>query len=316
MANYYGVYQGLFDGDTSQLFVFAGGIEIGLPVIFWVCSHLLPELSPNGLMLVLTLLSSALFLCWVELVFYRRERPQPGPLLIGAALLMFNVAYTTQVARQFLSLVILLYSFSATTRWRSLAFLCLAASFHLTAIPFFLAYLAGRRGFLGIAFILAATVTFRLFFGALLGALDLLPPVLSDRLAFYVDNNSEYTSSDIGSLKLLAQLGLVSALSFIWSGLRIPKITRRWHTIPWVTAVVHVALLTIPLASLRTTMMVHSVATGVIAQRMIHPTQKGLMLLIFNGLLFYKMFGFLSLEGGPATLSTIEVFIRAINPHA
>ena len=312
LASYYGVYQSIREGNTDALFVFAGGIEIGLPVVFYICTKLLPELTPNGLMLVCTLTSSTIFFFWVESTFYSRTGRNGGPLLMGVALMMLNIAYSTQVVRQFISLAILLYALSASSLTRRLVFLAVAASFHITAIPFFVAYWLGRRGVVGLIVIVTLTLAVRLYFSQLLAILDVLPPILADKLAYWVDNNAEYTTADLGSLKLLIQLCLISLAAFVWGGFYIAPEARRWHMIPWVTTLVHVSLLSIPLASLRTTLMVHSVATGIVAHKMIHPKHRLFILVLFNALLFYKLLGYASIDGAPAQTSSLEVILGAL----
>jgi hypothetical protein len=80
--------------------------------------------------------------------------------------------------------------------------------------------------------------------------------------------------------------------------LRPDKATRPWLALPWVTGAVHFLLLPIPLASLRTTLIVHSVATGYIVWQMFAHRARGLLPLVLNVLLLYKVAALASGEGG------------------
>ncbi|WP_428419984.1 EpsG family protein [Methylibium sp.] len=311
IVGYYYLYEAVRSGDFEQMFQFGGGIEVGLPLLFYLWGLLLPKLSVNGLMLCLALTSSVLFWAWVEVAFYGKNRRGADMALMGAALLLFNVYLSTQLARQFLSMVLLLYAFSATTTTRRTLFVMLAAAFHLTAVLFYGVYLLARRGRLGIVLLIALVVLSRMYFPVLLTLLDVLPDALVEKLAYYVDNNSEYTDSDIASLKLIGLLCIISLLATVASGFRLDRRTRLWHAIPWVTAVVHLLLLPIPLASLRSTLAVHSVATGLVAYKMIAQRHRLLLLTIFNVLLLYKLAGFVTLEGDAGLVSTMSVLMNA-----
>lgn len=311
IIGYYDLYEEYRNGDFARMFQFGGGFEVGLPFLFYLWGLLLPKLSVNGLMLCMALTSAVLFWGWVEVTFYGKGHRGTDTALMGAALLLFNVYFSTQLARQFLSMVVLLYAFSATTTTRRTLFVMLAAAFHLTAVPFYGVYLLARRGRLGIVLLIAVVALSRLYFPVLLTLLDVLPDVLVEKLAYYVDNNSEYTSSDIASLKLIGLLCIVSLSAIVASGFRLDRRTRPWHAVPWVTTIVHVLLLPIPLASLRSTLAVHSIATGLVAYKMIAQRHRLLLLTIFNVLLLYKLAGFVTLEGDAGLVSTMSVLMNA-----
>lgn len=311
LLGYYDLYLEYSSGDFERLFQFGGGLEVTLPFLFCLWGLVLPPLSPNGLMLCLTLTSAVLFWLWVETTFYGRRRPAADAALVGAALLLFNVYFSTQLARQFLALVVLLYACTATTTPRRLVFLALAMSFHLTALPFYLAYLLVRRGRTGVLALLALVLLVRLYFPVLLSLLDVLPDAVVDKLAYYVDNNAEYTDSDLAALKLIGLLAIVSLMAIVAQRFR-PGAAGAWHAAPWLAAVVHVLLLPIPLASLRTTLAVHSVVTGVIAYRIVTERHRGLLLAVLNVLLLYKLAGFAALDGQAGLMPTLAVLANAV----
>jgi hypothetical protein len=302
---YYRIYSRLREDSYDALFEFGGGIEVGLPAVMYLLGKGLPYLSPQGLMFCLALISSLIFVSWIESAFYA-DRIQIGPLLMGCGLLLFNLYYSTQLVRQFFALALLLYSISSTTKRRSWLFLTLACLFHLTALPFYVLYLIGKRGWQGPFALVLISIAFRVFFGQLLAIVDIFPPAIADKLTYYVSNNQEYTDADLGSLKLIALLCMISVVSFVSCSFRLSQRQKRWHIVPWTAALVHVALLSIPLAALRVTMIIHSMATGVIAHEMFGGRRRVVLIAIMNVLLLYKLLGYFSLDGSPASVSTWE----------
>ena len=98
---------------------------------------------------------------------------------------MLNLYYSTQLSRQFLSGVVLLFAFSARRPIAKVVFVALAASFHLTAIPFFVLYVLVKRGRIGWLTIVLLALLMRLYFFDLLVALDVLPAAIAEKLAYY-----------------------------------------------------------------------------------------------------------------------------------
>jgi hypothetical protein len=297
---YHELYLALAAGDTSELLRFGSGFEIGLPLLMLVWVTVLPPLSINGLMFCLALSSSLLLLVWIETTFYKNGAAQ-RPALLGLALIMLNIYFATQLSRQFLSLIVLLFAFTATTRTRRLCFVALAASLHLTALPFYGLWLLARRGWPGWLGIIAVAWLLRIYFVQLLAAFDVVPEVLTDKLLYYIDNEASFTDADLGSLRMVFLLALLSLVSLIACRLRPAPRLRPWLVVPWLTAAVHYILLPIPLASLRATLIVHSVASGYIAWQMLPRHARGLRQLVPNLLLLYKV-GAFALAAGAANL--------------
>ncbi|MEO7338089.1 MAG: EpsG family protein [Caldimonas sp.] len=290
---YYDVYRELAAGNLEYLGAFGGGLEIALPVLCYLWGLMLPALSINGLMFCLALASSLLLLVWVEKAFFIDRRWQ-DPALMGVCILMLNLYFSTQLVRQFMALIVLLYAFSASGARRRWFYAILAATFHLSAIPFFLIFLLARRGPWGWAAIVGLAVAVRLLFWQLVGALDLIPEAVAERLAYYVDNSQEFTDADIASLRMITLLGGISLVSIFCSRTRVDRETRDWIALPWIAAIVHFALLPIPLASLRTTLMVHGVAPGLIAYQMLWRRSGTTLAVVLNVLLTYKVVSFMT----------------------
>ena len=211
---YYDIYQNLAAGDLDMLTAFGSGFEVALPLLMWSWAAVLPPLTLNGLMFCLALTSGLLFAVWVEKTF----ASAPGarlPALVGICLVMFNMYYATQLARQFLSLIVLLYAFSASGRWRQLFYLLLASSFHLTAVPFFGLYLLARRGWPGWLAIVAMALLMRLYFMPMLLAFVDLPEAVTDKLVYYADAEEGFSADDLVSMRMMLLLAGISVLGLI-----------------------------------------------------------------------------------------------------
>lgn len=297
IVGYYELYRELADGDLQVLTQFGGGVELSLPLLMWLWALVLPPLSANGLMFCLALTSTVLMWLWVEST-HRGSTDIAKPALVGICLVLLNIYFSTQLARQFLSLIVLLFAFNAPSRPRRWTFLALAASVHLTALPFYALWLLARRGALGWAAILGAMLMLRLYFVPLLAALDIVPPAVADKLQYYVDQEEASADADIGSLRMVMVLALLSLVSLLACRFRPDPATRPWLVVPWMTGAVHYLLLPIPLASLRTTLIVHSVATGYIAWQMFAHRARGMLPVVLNVLLLYKVAAFGFGEGG------------------
>lgn len=304
--SYYDIYLGLAAGEWERLTTFGGGAEVAMPLLMAAWSFVLPDLSANGLMFCLSLTAALLMMAWVESTF--RDWPaQRRAVMLGACLLLLNLYFATQLSRQFLSLIVLLFAISAPRRSSQFGWLVLAASFHLTALPFFGIYLLARRGPWGWLALFTLAIVLRLYFVDLVGALGIVPVAVAEKLLYYADNDQEGTDADIGSLRLIVLLGLVSLLALAASTFRPDRASRRWLAVPWVTAGIHLLLLPIPLASLRVTLMVHSVATGLIVVKMLEGRAQRTLSLALNVLFVYKLIGYAMADKSGNLLSTLSM---------
>jgi len=300
---YYEVYQELAAGRFEALATFGGGLEVALPLLCGLWAFLLPALSVNGLMFCCALTGASLLVVWVEVTFYR-DRHWQDPALMGVCILLLNLYFSTQLTRQFMSLIVLLYAFSAQRRSRQWFWVVIATTFHLTALPFYGIYLLAQRGPRGWIAIIGLALAFRIFFWQLVEAFDIVPAAVAEKLAYYVDNTQEFTDADLASLRMTGLLGLISVASLVANRFRPDAATRSWLVVPWVTAIVHFLLLPIPLASLRTTLMVHSVAPGLIAYQMLWRRGGPLLLVVLNVLFAYKIVTFIAAEESGNLFST------------
>lgn len=291
IQGYYEIYRDLAGGELAPLTQFGGGLEVSVPLLLWLWALVLPSLTINGLMFCLALTGSVLMVLWVESAFYRGGVPM-RPALAGICLVLLNIYFATQLSRQFLSLMVLLFAFTAATRPRRWLFLAAATSLHLSALPFYATWQLARRGWRGWLCILGLALLLRIFFIDLLAAFDVVPAAVAEKLVFYVDNEASATDSDIGSLRMVFLLAALSCASLLANRFRPDARTRAWLALPWLTGAVHYLLLPIPLASLRSTLIVHSVASGFIAWQMFGHRARTLLPVVLNLLLLYKVSAF------------------------
>jgi hypothetical protein len=289
IEGYYEIYRSLMQGESVFDTAFGAGFEVALPALMAAAGALLPTLSMNGLMFCFSLAGALLMLGWVETAFYGRGERLPTPALLGISMIMLNLYFATQLSRQFLSLIVLLYAFTASTRRGQAGWLLLATSFHLTALPFFAVYQLARRGPLGWLAIIVAAVVFRVWFVELLAALEILPEAVGQKLLYYAEELDADAATDLASLRIVGLLAALSIAVLLVAPGRVPEAVKPWLALPWITAIVHLLLLPVPLAPLRTTLMVHSVVPGLVAFRLMEGRQRGLMLSVLNTLLAYKV---------------------------
>jgi hypothetical protein len=153
----------------------------------------------------------------------------------------------------------------------------------------------------------------RTSFAPLLAAIVDLPEAVAEKLLYYVDFTEGFTADDLVSMRMMALLGLVSIVAWIGAGFRPEPTRRAWLMAPWVTVAVQIILLPIPLASLRATLIVHSVVPGLIAFQMFGARSRCLLLPTCNVLLFYKIAAFALADNGAnlrPTLSMLGGFVR------
>jgi hypothetical protein len=294
-----------------MLTAFGSGFEVALPLLLFTWATILPPLSLNGLMFCLALTSSLMFMVWIELTFYAGKNLKL-PALLGISILMLNVYYSTQLTRQFLSLIMLLYAFSATGFWRRIFYIAVASTFHLTALPFFAIYLLARRGWTGWLGIILAALLLRQYFVQLLSAFDVLPEAVAEKLVYYVDNTAEFTAADLVSMRMMLLLGVVSLVVFVASRFKLDASTRPWLAVPWITGVVQFLLIPIPLASLRATLLIHSIVPGLVAYKMLSGRAHRIRIPALNILLFYKIMAFALAENGANLRPTYAMITKLL----
>lgn len=304
---YYGIYRSIREGDMSVIRLYGGGFEVGISIFFFVLSNILPNLSINGMMFFLSLFSIILFFTWLRRVSTHVE-PEKQSLMIGVALLMINLYFATQTSRQFIATIFLLFAISEKSLSIKFISIAFASVFHITSIPFFVIYMLAQRWKYGWAAVLGLAVVLRLYFVDILAMIGVMPAAMAEKVTYYLNNSAGYTEADIGALRIIALLAIVSVIALVAYRFKPPPQTRAWLSAPWIAAAVHVILLPIPLMSLRTTLVVHALLPGFLIAKMLDGRRVWMTTMaVSNVLLLYKVVSFASAEGSGNLLSTLTV---------
>src|SRR4029079_6689153 len=141
-----------------------------------------------------------------------------------------NLYYSTQLSRQFLSAMVLLFAFTARGSATRAAFVGLAACFHLTAIPFFGLFVLVKHGRAGWLAIILIALLMRLFFFDLLDALDLLPAAIVEKLIYSAQDAD--APENLVSLRTMLLLALVSVVAMAACRGRPREFSRAWIAAP------------------------------------------------------------------------------------
>jgi hypothetical protein len=136
---YYPLYQEMVNGGNVFDSGFGGNIEFGLPLYFKLLGFLLPHLDENAVMFSVSALCSVLFYIWIETYFFKEIEIKNKSLFIASIVLFFGFFVTTQLMRQAISTVMVLFvisNYRQGKKGKSIIYLVLGSIFHLTAIPF------------------------------------------------------------------------------------------------------------------------------------------------------------------------------------
>lgn len=249
--NYYAVFSAICAHAPPDEGLWAFGPELGLPLVYQGLAALgLCGLSMPGLAYVQGLLVSAPMLLVIERGLRAAVPKRLVPEALAGTALLFSFFYITQLSRQSLSSVFVLYALLvATSRMRIVAAVAVATLCHLTApLIFALGWQLRRSGRVGIAVLavvaaIAATSIDRLLslllgadVGALLGKLEYFNAV----------DRSGGVMSDTMTVVLLVAGALV-----VWLGRRRLPSMQRDVPMLFGFALVGAALLALPLAATR-----------------------------------------------------------------
>jgi hypothetical protein len=315
ISGYYEIYKFLAAGDLQYLTHFGGGInegggiEIGLPILLYIFTFFSKNLSINGLMFNLSLLGSIFVAVWIHKTFYKTECT-PSPALIGFGILFLNLYFATQLSRQFFSLIFLLYAITEKRFIWRYVWLLVASSFHITAIPFYIFYKIFISGYTGFLFLVLILILFRLFFFSSLDLIPVFPSLITEKLAYYKTAEQGVSMADLESFKIIFLMIAMSLIVLVTMRFHPAGHQKKWLLIPWIAALIHLILLPIPLASLRTTLMFTAILPGIIIYMMFQGgglTMKIIRIFSLNFFLIYKAIRFLTPEGVENIFYTVNI---------
>ncbi|WP_185741771.1 EpsG family protein [Serratia marcescens] len=138
-VNYY-VYQLMQHGDSVFYHDFSGGIEFILPLYFKIIGFVFGIENPVYIFFAVTALCLTLFYIWLEKYGLKNIEVDKRALCVAASLGLFVLFSTTQLMRQMISTVFLLYALSLWFERKKapfIIFFALAIFSHLSSLLLF-----------------------------------------------------------------------------------------------------------------------------------------------------------------------------------
>lgn len=258
---YYPLYQSIGNPQMADTQTFGGGLEIGLYVFFYIIKNIYSG-GQEYVLFCITFFCLALFYIWIEKFFVKTIEPSKRSLCIASAIAFFGLFVTTQLTRQAISTVFILYTISFFTQGdkkKSLAALIIAGTFHLTALPItavIYIYMYGNSKWKKIT--LFSIMFFSLFFYALVKIIahaNIFMGIAS-KFLYYVDHNS----ASLSNAYYWRHLIVCSLLSlYLFS-----KNHKEYKNLIIYGTISYLSLVTIPFASDRTMMPLTIYLLGII----------------------------------------------------
>ena len=262
----YTTYQALGDGDTSVIFLYGKGLEGGFPLLLKFISMLSKDLSPNLLMFFLVLFSVTLFQIWLEYFGLLHVPTRLKGIATAMAWVFCSFFLASQISRQFLSTVILLYAFFLNGTLTRLAVVMVAAFVHLSALPIYILVASTiKYKWKAVLLFVIAIFAFTQYLPTILNMTALLADPGFDKLRFYLNNNSSYTSSDIGAFKWMSVPIVLLLLPNMVLSKNTSILNNKWVPVFILFYFICLLLLPFPLMSFRGTFIINAVLLGWIA---------------------------------------------------
>src|SRR3546814_1305107 len=129
-------------------------------------------------------------------------------------------------------------------------------------MPFFIIYVLGQRWRYGWLAVLGLAAVLRFYFANLLAMIGVMPAAMAAKITYYLNNYAGYTEADLGALRIIVLLAIVSVIATNTCRLKPLAESRVWLKVPWIAGAVHIILLPIPLLSLRTNLVLHALLPG------------------------------------------------------
>lgn len=136
-ANYYECYTSILNNEFGALFRYGAGLEIALPLYYFVLSRFLGELNGSTFIIINVFTAALLFYIWLEVYALSHVAPKQQALCVAMSFLFFNYWFAGFLVRQFFSSVFLLYAFTEKRLKIHLAYVTVAVLFHTTALFFY-----------------------------------------------------------------------------------------------------------------------------------------------------------------------------------
>lgn len=260
--SYYNNYLGICNGDFGNLFAYGAGIELGLPLFFLLISLIIKNASPSLLIFFVAFLCSTAYCIWVEIFGLACFEDKRKALVTAYSILMLGLFYSSQLSRQFISSILILYALFSNNNKSKYAFLLLGIIFHLTAILTYVVALvlknADFKKFTMLIVSLLLTGQLFIYFVEL-NLADVIP-VLA-KLSYWTTDN-EIGSLDLATLNIMILVAVISLIPIIYKRRYITKDTVSCLYLFWGFFVAYVVLLPYSMMPIRFTLIINSLLLG------------------------------------------------------
>ncbi|MCM2351387.1 MAG: hypothetical protein NDI69_15300 [Bacteriovoracaceae bacterium] len=258
MHRYFQVYEQIYAGNS---FIQYFKPEFLISAYYRFLTFIPVNLSINGLMFFTSLLISGLYWLWLELYGTSYLPKRMHSILISSSFLFFSFYSTTQLSRQMLGLVILLFALNSNGKKRFILIILMTIS-HFTCLPiYFITKGLLRRTNLSFLTIFCSTIIFSFSFPALItlyskGLLDWVPEI--HKLSYYSspENLRGFNPTDLAELPKLSILFVIFFLS------KPLNLTKEWGAVFSGFLFIFLALLPYTLLPTRISLMIISVLPG------------------------------------------------------
>ena len=283
--SYYSLYLQFFHNNFSNFFEYHH-IEIAYPVLIFLVSRLPLLFSPNLLIFFLVFFSYIIFIIWIESYGLNHIDEEKKALVVAFSLLFVNFVIASQLVRQFISSMFLLFAFSIPNIKRYI-YLIIAALFHLSALPIYLLYLFSvkKPKLSAIIVFIAAFVfvmNFQYFINLFIG---IKMPIFG--AGYYIAHKQYGFLSYYHNIKRTAMMILLLVL-FLFFGKNASA--RQWKYFTFNMIILYFLFYTIPLASLRTTLIIISILIGYLISMIILPKFPKLIFYFFIAAIIFRLY--------------------------
>ena len=212
--NYYDFFTRIKDYGFSDIFYFGGGIEFGLGIFFYIISIITPNITPNGLIFLTSLFALILYVLFIEIIIIPKFETKYSVFIILFGVLFCDVFFSTQLVRQFIASIFVLFSLFSDKLRVKLLFLIIAVIFHVSSLPiFFLVYIVIRCNFFVNLIVVGILYIYISYFNLIKSYLTGFDPVLAAKLG-HLDHAIEMSSTDFYFFKKYILLFMISIIVY------------------------------------------------------------------------------------------------------
>lgn len=285
---YYPLFKSLSSGDSIFSSKFGGGIEFGLAAIYKIIGFFNPTATYWQLFFIVSFLCIFLYYLWFERFIVPQLSGRDITLCLASMLLFFGFFITTQLIRQALSSVFVLYSLSYLAEGdRKKAYMCciIGFVFHVTALPFvFLFYQLMYGKNKTKIFIVGCFIFFGILFSVFLGVMSsgAVSSIIASKFLYYNQN----TDSGISSAYYWKILLILCIVYFFFS--KRSNEHDIYKSLLYYGTIIYICLINIPFASDRTLMILVIFYLGIVVYNAFYKV-KNIYVLIVIALSIYRV---------------------------